>query len=135
MECQWDKSWTPVDYLEPCTWVQCINPPDPPPGTNLVSLWDEAPVGFFNSSDYACFEEDFYFEMGREVRYKREIEQPKPSPAQSYPYSMTARVSTILLCLSHSISFSISHTNSLYPTLPCTNLLMGKFGVFTTYND
>jgi hypothetical protein len=27
MECQWNKTWTPVDSLDPCRWVQCIDPP------------------------------------------------------------------------------------------------------------
>ena len=36
-ECQWDKSWSPAGIeLDPCQWVQCINPPQPPRSANLV---------------------------------------------------------------------------------------------------
>ena len=27
MTCNWNKTWTPVDSLDECTWIQCINPP------------------------------------------------------------------------------------------------------------
>jgi hypothetical protein len=27
IHCNWNKSWTPVDTLDSCVWVQCINPP------------------------------------------------------------------------------------------------------------
>ena len=27
MTCNWNKTWTPVDSLDVCTWIQCINPP------------------------------------------------------------------------------------------------------------
>ena len=36
-ECQWDKSWSPDIELDPCEWIQCINPPQPPQEANLVS--------------------------------------------------------------------------------------------------
>ena len=27
MNCNWNKTWTPVDTLDECVWIQCINPP------------------------------------------------------------------------------------------------------------
>ena len=27
MTCNWNKTWTPVDMLDECVWIQCINPP------------------------------------------------------------------------------------------------------------
>ena len=27
LSCNWNKSWTPVDTLDNCKWIQCINPP------------------------------------------------------------------------------------------------------------
>ena len=49
MECNWNKTWTPVEHLDPCRsapatspprWVQCIHPPQPPPGTHMESNYD-----------------------------------------------------------------------------------------------
>ena len=27
LQCNWNKSWTPVDYIDTCTWTACIDPP------------------------------------------------------------------------------------------------------------
>ena len=27
LQCNWNKTWTKVDYLDTCTWIACINPP------------------------------------------------------------------------------------------------------------
>ena len=27
MTCNWNKTWTPIDTLDECVWIQCINPP------------------------------------------------------------------------------------------------------------
>ena len=35
MTCNWNKTWTPVDTLDDCVWIQCINPPLV---SNLVSI-------------------------------------------------------------------------------------------------
>ena len=28
MTCNWNKTWTPVDTVDECVWIQCINPPE-----------------------------------------------------------------------------------------------------------
>ena len=66
MICNWNKSWTPTDKLDKCKWVQCINPPQPPDGANLVSNWNGDPVEFFDNSSYSCATADVFFEMDRE---------------------------------------------------------------------
>ena len=27
INCNWNKTWTPIDTLDKCVWTQCINPP------------------------------------------------------------------------------------------------------------
>ena len=39
MTCQWNKEWTRSTILEPCDWVQCLKPPEPPLSTNLRSAF------------------------------------------------------------------------------------------------
>ena len=36
MTCNWNKTWTVYDTIDECVWTQCLNPPDPPPGTLLA---------------------------------------------------------------------------------------------------
>ena len=67
MGCNWNKTWTPYDSLDPCKWVACINPPDAPPEANLVSNYDGVPVEFFNTSSYSCKSDDIYFEHDRDA--------------------------------------------------------------------
>ena len=47
MTCQWNRSWTPSVVLDPCDWVACLKPPNPPKSTNLrVTGWDGGPIPF-----------------------------------------------------------------------------------------
>ena len=27
IQCNWNGTWTPVDYLNQCVWIACLNPP------------------------------------------------------------------------------------------------------------
>ena len=27
IQCNWNGTWTPVDYLDHCVWIACLNPP------------------------------------------------------------------------------------------------------------
>ena len=65
--CNWNKTWTPYDSLDPCKWVACINPPDPPPESGMVSNYDGVPIEFFNTSSYSCASDDTYFEHDRDA--------------------------------------------------------------------
>ena len=65
--CNWNKTWTPYDSLDPCKWVACINPPDPPPESLMVSNYDGVPIEFFNTSSYGCASDDTYFEHDRDA--------------------------------------------------------------------
>ena len=67
MTCNFNKSWTEFDILDPCIWVQCLYPPEPPAGTNLKLLWDGAPVNFTNTVSYVCKEDNLYFEWDKEM--------------------------------------------------------------------
>ena len=64
MTCQWNREWSPTQVLEPCDWVACLKPPQPPRTSNLrVSDWDGAPIAFGGTARYVCdrgmfFEED-----------------------------------------------------------------------------
>ena len=47
LTCHWDRAWQPGPELLGCDWVSCLQPPRPPPGTNLrVTDWDGEPVQF-----------------------------------------------------------------------------------------
>ena len=48
-------------------WVQCINPPLPPPETQLKLVWSGDPVEFLHNVSYQCQEEGLYFEAEREM--------------------------------------------------------------------
>ena len=68
--CNWNKTWTPYTEIDPCIWVACINPPDPPFFTNLVVEWDGVPINFTNNISYTC-DSDFiphYFESDRDLQ-------------------------------------------------------------------
>ena len=67
MTCNWDKRWTLPDQLDPCVWVQCINPPSPPASSQLRLVWDGAPVNFTHNVSYVCQEEELYFEWDRDM--------------------------------------------------------------------
>ena len=67
MQCNWNRSWTPESSLDPCVWVQCINPPPPPGGSGMRFVWDGSPVEFGQNVSYVCEEEGLYFEAGREI--------------------------------------------------------------------
>ena len=87
MQCNWNTSWTLEDSLDPCgeenisdskyhcielycpVWVQCINPPLPPPESQLKLVWSGAPVEFGGEVSYQCREEGLYFEAGREIQH------------------------------------------------------------------
>ena len=61
LECNWNKSWTPVDTLDSCNWVQCLNPPDPPEEHLLELDWDGLPVEFNSTVSYVCQSDETYF--------------------------------------------------------------------------
>ena len=67
MQCNWNTSWTVEDSLDSCVWVQCIDPPQPPPETSLKLIWSGDPVEFHHDVHYECEEEGLYFEAGREI--------------------------------------------------------------------
>ena len=66
MTCLWDRNWTATNVLDPCDWVQCLKPPNPPTFTNLrVTDWDGEPINFGDKITYVCekgyqFEDDQY---------------------------------------------------------------------------
>ena len=61
LACNWNKSWTPVDTLDSCNWVQCLNPPDPPEEHLLRLDWDGLPVDFNDTVSYVCESDETYF--------------------------------------------------------------------------
>ena len=67
MTCNWNNTWTRHEVLDSCVWTQCLYPPDPPPGTRLVSTWSGDPVDFYGNVSYVCEEEELYFEWEREM--------------------------------------------------------------------
>lgn len=87
MQCNWNNTWSPVDSLDQCKWVACINPPQvriqnrtfqnviynhshfiqPPPETQLFSQYDGIPVEFGSNSSYVCDGDDLYFEWDRDL--------------------------------------------------------------------
>ena len=67
MTCNWNKTWTLVDSLDDCIWVQCLYPPEPPPNTHLSLTWNGEPVDFHDNASYVCTDEDTYFEVDKEM--------------------------------------------------------------------
>ena len=67
MTCNWNTSWTLVDTLDPCDWVACLHPPDPPPEALLALDWDGNPVEFGGNVSYVCSDEDLYFESDKDM--------------------------------------------------------------------
>ena len=66
MTCNWNQTWTKVDYLDECIWTQCLNPPYPPEENLLDSTWDQNPVEFGNNVSYVCGE-NLYFLWDRDM--------------------------------------------------------------------
>ena len=55
MSCQWNKTWTNTEVLDPCVWVACLKPPPTPKYAQLVTTdWDGEPIGFENSTIFVC---------------------------------------------------------------------------------
>ena len=67
MQCNWNQTWTMTDQLDDCVWVQCLYPPDPPLGAQVVSTWAGDPVEFHDNVSYVCASEDLYFEADRDM--------------------------------------------------------------------
>ena len=67
MTCNWNTSWTLVDTLDPCDWVACLYPPDPPPEALLALDWDGTPIEFGGNVSYVCANEDLYFESDKDM--------------------------------------------------------------------
>ena len=67
LECSWNKTWGPVDSLDPCVWVQCLHPPTPPETNMLKANWDGLPIEFNDAVSYGCNSSDTYFEWDREM--------------------------------------------------------------------
>ena len=55
MTCQWNKTWTNIEVLDPCVWVACLKPPPTPEYAHLVTTdWDGEPIWFGNSTAFVC---------------------------------------------------------------------------------
>ena len=67
MQCNWNNSWTKVDYVDECVWVQCMYPPAPPPETLLADTWNMEPVEFYDNVSYICPGDDLFFEWDRDI--------------------------------------------------------------------
>ena len=84
LTCAWNTTWTPLDYLDPCVWVQCLYPPQPPPESNMLLVWEVRsvlclivtelclccqgePVNFTDSVAYVCAGEELYYEQDRDM--------------------------------------------------------------------
>ena len=67
LECSWNKTWGPVDSLDPCVWIQCLHPPTPPETNRLEANWYGGPVEFNDSVSYGCNSSDTYFEWDRQM--------------------------------------------------------------------
>ena len=61
------QTWTPMDTLDDCDWTACLYPPDPPPESQLLSLWSGDPVEFGANVSYVCQTEQLFFEEDREL--------------------------------------------------------------------
>ena len=61
LDCNWNKTWTPVDVLDSCEWTQCLYPPSPPEDNHLQLDWDGLPVDFNDTVSYRCATDDTYF--------------------------------------------------------------------------
>ena len=59
MTCNWNQTWTLVDYLDECIWTQCLNPPVPPTENLLDSTWDGNPVEFGSNVSYIIYSINF----------------------------------------------------------------------------
>ena len=66
MTCNWNTTWTKYESLDECVWIQCINPPQPPEGTGLVSNYEGEAVEFYDNNTYVC-QEGLYFEWDRDM--------------------------------------------------------------------
>ena len=67
MQCNWNNTWTKLDYIDECVWVQCLYPPTPPPETLLTDTWSGDPVEFYDNVSYVCPGDDLFFEWEREM--------------------------------------------------------------------
>ena len=67
MQCNWNTTWTLTDTLDPCVWVACLYPPDPPEGAAIRLEWDGSPVEFNTNVSYVCESDDLYFEWDRDM--------------------------------------------------------------------
>ena len=67
LTCNWNKTWTPVNELDTCVWVACINPPTAPYESKMKVNWDGNPVNFTNNITYTCNNDGVprYFENNR----------------------------------------------------------------------
>ena len=67
MQCNWNNTWTKVDTIDDCVWVQCLYPPTPPPETLLTDTWSGDPVEFYDNVSYVCPGDDLFFEWDRDL--------------------------------------------------------------------
>ena len=65
--CNWNKTWSPINELDDCVWVACVDPPQPPFASRMVVDWDGIPVNFTDDFSYTCNSNDVprYFENNR----------------------------------------------------------------------
>ena len=54
MTCAWNTTWTPLDSLDPCVWVQCLYPPQPPPESNMLLVWEVRGTRLDDYKDNVC---------------------------------------------------------------------------------
>ena len=66
MQCNWNTSWTLTDTLDECVWVACLDPPQPPEGTDLQLNWDGDQVEFGGNVSYVC-DSGKFFEWDRDM--------------------------------------------------------------------
>ena len=106
MSCNWNKTWSPTDQLDPCVWVQCINPPAPPEDTRLALLWEGQPVHFQDNVSYTCHSDNLYFELDKEmVEYNVScLEDGTWDAPEVWPVCLNCKISKTVLKVN--ISFS-----------------------------
>lgn len=90
IHCEWDHTWSPNLNLDPCIWVQCIDPPTPP-GATVKPQWaldTHGPVEFYDNVTYTCAHSGLWFEEDRDMESFEVQCQPDGSflPPDEWPF-------------------------------------------------
>ncbi|XP_059083502.1 uncharacterized protein LOC131880812 [Tigriopus californicus] len=64
--CQFNGDWD--NDMAPCVWVACINPPQPPMGHHIVSLYENGTTVTFNDSVVYVCEDGYFFEEDKYLK-------------------------------------------------------------------